>query len=456
LFTLFDQSHHLEVSEAITQLCPTSACEQRASDDAELAHDTEVVFLHSLLPDDLAEDWLPEIGERWSGFDNDDPENLTTEGKDLTFEAFNQAEFFAAASQRDEQPARFQAFLSSIKRGGDRPGLWFEHSLLPHLPYHYLPDVRPYDGSTQPAMLDFDWVDDDDLRAGMVQRLVLQTAATDRLVSQMLDRLEEQDLLDRALIVVTADHGVTFEPGRGARGASPADSDNPPPMTEWTRDDMLPVPLFIKYPGESTGVIDSRAAQTIDVLPTIVDSLGLTLPAGWHFDGKSLLGRPSKHRDVKYTPDSRAKQQLTITGDPDPLRMARYLASIFTGPSGSEHDLYRLEPYGALIGQRADGLVTGGSIGTAVIDVEPLNAYDNVTTDALVPALFEANVTGVADEDWLAIAVDGTVAGVGPVYLEGPRRVLAMLDPMYLTPGSHTVSVYRIESTTSLRPLTMR
>jgi hypothetical protein len=455
LFTLFDRSHHLEVSEAITRLCPESACKRRAPDSAELTHDTEVVYLHSLLPDGLAEDWLPAIGERWSGFSDDPLANVTNEGKDVTFEEFNRAEFFAAVSQRDEQPARFQSFLSSIKRGGDRPGLWFEHSMLPHLPYHYLPDVRPYDGSTQPAMVDFDWVSDNDLIAGMVQRLVLQTAAVDNLVSQLLDRLDEQGLLDSALIVVTADHGVTFEPGRGARGGSPANSDNPPPMDAWTRDDMLPIPLFIKYPGETTGFVDTRAAQTIDVLPTIVDSLALTLPAGWHFDGKSLLGRASKHRNVKYTPDSGAKQQLTITGRPDPLRMARYVASILTGPPGSPHDLYGLAPYGALVGQQAEPLGTGGSAGTAVI--EPAGTYDDVATDGLLPALFEANVTGVGDDEWLAVAVDGTIAGTGPVYdADGVLRVLALLDPAYLTAGHHAMTVYRIDSLTSLRPLTTR
>ncbi|MGH7292345.1 MAG: hypothetical protein ACREJT_14100, partial [Myxococcota bacterium] len=80
----------------------------------------------------------------------------------------------------------------------------------------------------------------------------------------------------------------------------------------------------------------------------------------------------------------------------------------------------------------------------------------DVKADGFLPALFEANLTGVADEDWFAIAVDGVIAGVGPAYNDGPLRVLAMLDPVYLTPGSHAMSVYRIDSTTSLRPLTMR
>ncbi len=457
LFTLFDRSHHLEVTEAFTHLCPEDVCASQPVDEAELAHDTSVVYLHSLLPDDLAEDWLPAIGERWSGFTDHEPTTDSQEGKDVTVEDFKLAELFALVGQRDKQPARFASFLSSIRGDGDRPGLWFHHSVLPHLPNQYLTDGRRYDDTNLDALAGpgLIWVDDADLLAGAVQRLAIQTAAVDRLVSALLDQIEEQGLLDDALVVVTADHGITFAPGRGPRGQSATNKNDVSPIDAQKRDDLLPVPLFIKYPGESTGRVDDRAAQTIDVLPTIVDSLDLALPPGWSFDGASLLGRPLRHRALHFTTDTGATERVTITDDIDAGRMARYVQSVFVGPSGTERDFYRIQPFGALVGHPAAPLVTGGAVGTVAID--PPDVYDDVDLAGIIPALFEGRVSGVRDDGWLAVALDGTIAGTGPAYVvDGELWMVAMLDPAFIHNGHHTVAVYLINSSGSLRPLTTR
>ena len=77
-------------------------------------------------------------------------------------------------------------------------------------------------------------------------------------------------------MVVLADHGVSFVPGGNARLV---DRDNIA--------DIARVPLFVKLPGQRAGRVDTRAARTIDVLPTIADVLGVRLP--WRVDGRSLL-----------------------------------------------------------------------------------------------------------------------------------------------------------------------
>jgi hypothetical protein len=53
----------------------------------------------------------------------------------------------------------------------------------------------------------------------------------------------------------------------------------------------------VKMPGQQVGRVDDRDARTIDIVPTIADSLGLTIP--WHVDGRSLraANRP-RHPDV--------------------------------------------------------------------------------------------------------------------------------------------------------------
>ena len=40
----------------------------------------------------------------------------------------------------------------------------------------------------------------------------------DRLVGQLMQRLRETKIGDRAVVVLTADHGIAFTPGQAVRG----------------------------------------------------------------------------------------------------------------------------------------------------------------------------------------------------------------------------------------------
>jgi arylsulfatase A-like enzyme len=104
-------------------------------------------------------------------------------------------------------------------------------------------------------------------------------------LGQIIRRLRAAGLWNRSLFVVTADHGVSFLPGEHERTVN---------LTNIG--DIAPVPLFVKTPGERTGHVDDRSAQTIDVVPTIADVLGIPVP--WRVDGTSLLrpGRPYPSR----------------------------------------------------------------------------------------------------------------------------------------------------------------
>ena len=92
---------------------------------------------------------------------------------------------------------------------------------------------------------------------------------------------------DRALVVLTADHGVSFR-------VKPTPA---PPfvlgrlgyrreLTTENAEDIVTVPLFVKYPGQSEGRTDPEWGRTIDILPTIADVLGIRLP--FKVDGRSL------------------------------------------------------------------------------------------------------------------------------------------------------------------------
>ena len=101
------------------------------------------------------------------------------------------------------------------------------------------------------------------------QRHLLQVGYTDRLLGRLLDRLRQAALFDRSLVVVTADHGVSFRAGLRSRGASLG-----------TAPGVAPVPLFVKAPGQRSGRVVRTQVRTIDVLPTIADLLGVACPGG--------------------------------------------------------------------------------------------------------------------------------------------------------------------------------
>jgi arylsulfatase A-like enzyme len=69
------------------------------------------------------------------------------------------------------------------------------------------------------------------------------------------------------------------------------------------------VPLFIKRPWSRGRGIDPAPAQTIDVLPTILDVIGARPPPG--LEGRSLLGVLPEDRPVRVLSTESAYVQTT-------------------------------------------------------------------------------------------------------------------------------------------------
>ena len=264
LFTLLARSHRLEVVEPITDVCPRDLCsESRPAMTTRLrslASDLRVVSAHLLLPDDLR-GGLPPIDRDWHGFAGEGEPGSTpsaTRRKALINEVFRRL-------GSDDPPARFEDITRAVDRGGGRPPLLFLHTSLPHVPWRYLPDGREYAapvaGLNEGAWTGPQWLVDQSF-----QRHLLQTQFADRLFGRLLDRLRAAGLYDRALVVVTADHGVSFRAGDRRRTPTPTNLH-----------DVANVPLFVKTPGQREGRVADGVVRTIDVLPTIARVLGVRL-----------------------------------------------------------------------------------------------------------------------------------------------------------------------------------
>ena len=125
-----------------------------------------------------------------------------------------------------------------------RPTLYFLHVLLPHVPWIFYPSSKAYAehsyemDSLVAGAEKTTWMDDEFLVAQGLRRHLLQVQLVDRFVSRLVNKMKEERIYDSSLIVVTADHGVGFNPG-WVRRESP------------NRADIYLVPMFIKYPGQA-------------------------------------------------------------------------------------------------------------------------------------------------------------------------------------------------------------
>jgi hypothetical protein len=182
------------------------------------------------------------------------------------------------------RPRRFGRFVRSIRPG--RPGFYLKHALLPHGPHLYLPSgKRARRGSEPlPGSESVPGFHDPNVTNYNRQRTLLQTGFTDLVIGRMLDRMERHGILDRSLVVVTADHGISTQVG----------VDNRRVASRANLHEVAPVPLFIKAPGQRHGRTVRSFVRTTDIVPTMADILGVRLP--YRADGRSAFSATVRRR----------------------------------------------------------------------------------------------------------------------------------------------------------------
>lgn len=102
-----------------------------------------------------------------------------------------------------------------------------------------------------------------------------EVSFTDQQLARLFDGLKERGLSDGLLVALTGDHGEGF--GEHQHWFHPSSVYN----TE------IAVPLVLHYPGRLAAKELSAPISLIDVMPTLLDLLGLEIPSS--VEGKSLL-----------------------------------------------------------------------------------------------------------------------------------------------------------------------
>ena len=437
LFTLLAGTYDLNASGFLTQLCPPHLCPQERLPMwhrlSLLLSDLTVVYFSLLLPQDLR-GGLPSIAHKWNGLAgtvaSDDPNDA-------------QLKHFRRGLQRGLSDRRQQGlnFIRMIQVT-DRPNLYFLHLLLPHSPYQYLPSEREYHheggmgipGLSGTNLSDWTHAPDTWNVSQLYQRHLLQLGFVDAWLGRLLDHLQTIGLYDRALLVLTADHGLSFRPGDFFRRP-----------IQTTFQDIMSVPLFIKAPFQAHGRIDDRPTETVDILPSVADMIGVELP--WSVDGRSVFGPlPDRALQIYRYPDN---QRVSFTGLAGARQRAVARQHRLFGSGPFFPGLFRLGPHPALIGRHVDEVAGGGET-LVKITIDRPESFTNVDLQSdLIPARITGHVTPPTLGNRpisLAVAVNGTIQAVTQpwsVPIQGRQGVWSAIvrETAYQT-GQNTVEVF--------------
>jgi hypothetical protein len=434
LFTFLAGSYRMTVIEPLTALCPTSLCaagEENGWARAKMMlADSAVVYLHIIAPQALARR-LPPLTNSWKGF---------AASGDLGAR-------WSVEQTRDRRRS-LNSFLQLLRKEHSQPPLYFLHALLPHEPYLYLRSGQQFDVDT-PLFGNLErgrWTTEEWPVVQAYRRHLLQVQYIDAYVDRLLQRLVSEGMFDETLLIVTADHGASFRPGKPFKA-----------LEDVTIRDIAPVPLFVKRPFQRQGSIDDRNVQSIDIVPTIADVLGV--PLTWTPDGISMVDPDVPAASTKLVFHRGATTRTRVTPaelHADGEALGRRAMFFGTMPAPDYAPL--VAPHRDLVGREVNDLAVDDA---ATLDVEVEGAGRFFSVDPrgpLVPSMVTGRVANApAVRRTLAIAVNGRIAATtytyGPAAGSGDGTWSAFVSPRFLRPGRNSISVYDVRSAAGGRVL---
>ncbi len=414
LFTILRNHYAYNVTEAVTRFCPQILCSRvgpgHYTTIKALLLDMAAIYLHRVVPDRWASS-LPAVTNNWSGF-------------------FAERQVFfpegwlkhAGAQTVIDRPGYFNRFTNSIRKD-DQAVLNFMHILFPHGPTAYLPSGENYGhvwmrGQTNEVWGNVEW--------GVIsgkQRHYLQVQYADKLLNNLLSHLQEQRILDESLVIVVADHGISF-----------ALNDTRRALSNINKAALLRVPLFIKLPGQIKGQRISRPAMTIDILPTILAALGFSSDS-LELDGLDLETPASTHPRRRYA-KSYLGRELKILDetdlDIDPLVAENRRQLKLNDAEGA---LWEIGPYDEFRGQ-AMQMVCEKSVTSIKVNYEKFSALPNTnakdTLQSYVVGTFEGENV-VTDSKPFLITSNGLIVASGYTWVRDIHPIFfALVEPKYV------------------------
>jgi len=423
IFTLFGNSSQgmtVDGIEPVTSLCPKNLC-KGSNASAELfsvdrfmsfLRDATYVYGHRVMPP-LVRRHLPSVEGTWGGFSA----VRIRFGKQFASGALVQPDAIGKGT------ARLIAEPS--------PRVEVVHALLPHQPWRLTPDERVNQLSKSISTKN---PDNEEGVRDTYQAYLYQLGAADKVIGEVVSKLKAAGRWNNTMLVVTADHGISFIPAVPQRNTDFSDPDSV--------NDIYRVPTFIKFPNQTTPVVSDCPISNLDLLPTIIAVT--ETKTSWRFAGKSL---------ATACPTGRIRQVVSATGQRSVL------------DDGFESVRKRVDYYATLVSNVGPlrGVAGVGDaaelIGQPIGNSQPSTGvwwtlkqaklFENISEQrgAVIPGLITGVITAdksIEDGAEGIVVIDGIAAGViGEASgARGATEYTAILDYTLLTKGSHTVELY--------------
>jgi arylsulfatase A-like enzyme len=255
---------------------------------------------------------------------------------------------------------------------------------------------------------------------------MLESGFTNHLLESVIARLKRTGLWNRAIIIVTADHGNAVIPHAPRR--------NP---TQANLGQIAPIPLFVKVPGQLHGRVVDRHVCTTEILPMTARILGIRYP--WnHFpcpaNRVTVANSPSGESSLPFARVERLRD--------------RYVERI--DRSFGEHDgwgpVLRFGPHPDLVGRAVSSLSVSTAREESVsIDDESRLRDVDPRAPTVLASLLRGTISDGDPGEALAVAVNGRLAAVGRSFSSaGSEAYSLLIPPHYLRSGANRAEVYRV------------
>ena len=430
LLTVLPDEYQKNVFERHTLFSPRSSADRGSLPPLiqENLLDLALIYLHGAMPASIT-GRLPAVDQTWRGFWLGAESTEETRESDNPDESFRRWVREETASYTHDRSDQYLEFLDALS---PQQGLYFHYykSKLPHRPWEYLPSGRSYKGYRDAPV-------DNEASQGF-QRHLLQSMYVDVQLGQLLDRLDASEWGDQALVLVTADHGVSFKKGRQSRRP-----------TGKSVGEVLPIPLFLKLPGQAEGTIVEGLTETVDILPTILSVLEITVPT--EFDGVDALanrGRQSAYHFIDNEQPIRNVQEFTYSRLLETRRRAIKRKLDLVGNRRDPWGLYRIGPNPAVVGRQLSELRTDGSCESRAV-LDDMAGLEDVDLDGrVVPTLLVGKIAPGNTAADLAVAVNGTIAATASTFADpAGNPVFSMMIPeLLLQSGRNAVLLLEFDA----------
>ncbi len=428
LFTLLGGRYQVNALEAQTELCPEFICQAgthhiRFRDPHTFWTDLGIIYLHIIAPPKWAQS-LPSLEGQWTGF--------VAGGQ-----ADKEYGSITLSNGRDYRVDQFEHFVSAIDENIVEQ-LHFLHILFPHVPYEYLSTGHTYNRSVNhifPEGIRVEsegWSQSEALLHVAYHQYLQQIGFTDLLLGKLFQKLKENNIYEKSLIILTADHGVSFQPGKHRRK-----------VTSATAVDILKVPMIVKLPEQQQAKINEQLVSGVDILPTIADILEIRIP--WDLDGRSMFSEnePSSKTWIEIAAGPGQFNLEKLEGFPGLQWHLRHGGT----PGTPLQQLGSQGPFPDLIGRKISQLFVEQAE-RLFFKSEIVSHFDQVNlASGFLPALFSGHISGTNELDLpLAIGLNGRIRATTTIsqWLQDDSYFAVLLPAEAFKTGRNIVKVFQI------------